>query len=272
MNSISSYSEPVTSEKNSPTLPAISEQDSVWKNVPQQMPAATEEEIILHGDYPSQRQVRVILSQTAIEQISQHAHSDLNREVGGALLGRVVRHQAQTFVEALQALPAPSSDHGPLHFTFSADTWAYINQRREASFPELEIVGWFHTHPNLSVFFSSDDVVVHTAAFTLPWQVGMVVDPIQNEVCFFGWENDGRNNEIFPIAGFYEWLDNQPNSLLEWHVAYHQHWAEPIAEMGMTLPRPFRSLPAISPWWGVFLGGASLLANIVILLYLYWGR
>ena len=91
--------------------------------------------------------------------------------------------------EVKAALPAVSSDHGPVHFTFSADSWARLHRDRTAHYAQLDIIGWFHTHPGLGVFYSSDDVVVHTAAFTLPWHVGLVVDPLGNHASYFGWQD-----------------------------------------------------------------------------------
>ncbi len=233
-------------------------------SLPQMMPAAFAGDVVLHGEFPLQKQVRVILGQTAIQQIQTHTISDMEREVGGALLGRVCRHQAQTFVEILAALPAPSSDHGPIHFTFTADTWAHINHARETQYPDLDIVGWFHTHPDLGVFYSADDVVVHSAAFTLPWQIGLVVDPMRQEACFFGWESAGLGKQILPIAGFYEWLDQKPGSLVGWEIT-NQPYTEASSHV-MLARHVGPGLPPISPWWGVFLGSLSLLISLGLLL------
>lgn len=233
-------------------------------SLPQAMPAAFSGDVVLHGEFPQQKQVRVILAQNAIQQIQTHTISDMDREVGGALLGHVCRHQAQTFVEILAAMPAPSSDHGPVHFTFTADTWAHINHAREAEYPDLDIVGWFHTHPDLGVFYSADDVVVHSAAFTLPWQVGLVVDPLRQEACFFGWEIASHGKQILPITGFYEWLDQKPGSLVGWQITN-----EPFTETSsrvMLAQHVGPGLPPISPWWGVFLGSLSLIISLALLL------
>ncbi len=232
--------------------------------LPQEAPAAFAGTVRVHGRYPGQKQVRVILSQIALRQIQAHAGSDLQREVGGVLLGRACRHQAQTFLEVLAALPATSSDHGPVHFTFSADTWLDLNRAREAAFPDYHVVGWFHTHPDLGVFYSSDDVVVHSAAFTLPWQVGLVVDPVQDEACFFGWEEAPGGRQIAPIGGFYEWLDQDDESVLTWQVTHRPNWAD--GSHVRLSPGGRLDLPPISPWWGFFLGLLSLLISLGLLL------
>lgn len=268
------------------SVPTVSQQESVvmpaqladrsdqteLANLPQKMPAAFSGEVLLHGAFPPQQQVRVIISQVALQQIQAHANSDLGRELGGVLLGQVCRHQAQTFVEVLDAMPAPTTDHGPIHFTFTADTWVHINRQREKEHPHLEVVGWFHTHPALGVFYSSDDVVVHSAAFTLPWQVGLVVDPFRKEACFFGWESSGLGKQLLPIAGFYEWIDQTAGTILNWRVTYQTSWVENYKQD--PLPQSPHSsqtseihyLPNISPWWGVFIGSLALLISLGLLI------
>jgi proteasome lid subunit RPN8/RPN11 len=119
-------------------------------------------------------------------------------------------------VEISAALPAHSDDHGPIHFTFTADAWARIHKDRAARHPNLSIVGWFHTHPGLGVFYSSDDVVVHSAAFTLAWHVGLVVDPISKEASFFGW----KAGAVTPIGGFYA----SDEALVPWKAVQTAVW------------------------------------------------
>ena len=124
-----------------------------------QLPAPTAD-WLRHGNTPGESQPVVLMHQTALLQINAHSHSRLDCELGGALLGHVYRYKTGVVVEVKAALPAVSSDHGPVHFTFSADSWARLHRDRTAHYPQLDIVGWFHTHPDLGVFYSSDDAVV----------------------------------------------------------------------------------------------------------------
>ena len=178
------------------------------------------ESAILHGEPLPPSQVTVLNSQTALAQIRSHSISNLRAELGGVLLGHAYRKDEQLFVEVKAAIPAQNDDHGPVHFTFTADAWRQIHQEREKTYPDLDIVGWFHTHPGLNVFYSSDDVVVHSAAFTQPWHVGFVVDPIRNEACYFGWEN----GILTPFTGYYELTDLQPTPSIPWHVVKTAVW------------------------------------------------
>jgi proteasome lid subunit RPN8/RPN11 len=192
-------------------------------NLPVQTPPDLEETGLRHGQPVDEKEVVIILSQLALRQIAAHSTSNLDCEVGGAMLGRAFRSNGQTFVEVRAAIPALNDDHGPVHFTFTADAWAQLQKDRSESYPDLNIVGWFHTHPDLGVFYSSDDVVVHSAAFTLPWHIGMVIDPIRKEAGFYGW----ITGSLQPYSGFYELQDVQPYSLLEWQTVKSAVWDHP---------------------------------------------
>lgn len=174
----------------------------------------------LHGQQPVENQVVVTHRQEALSQIRAHSITNLRSELGGVLLGHAYRDGEQRIVEIFAALPARNDDHGPIHFTFTADAWRQIHNERAQKYPDLEIVGWFHTHPGLGVFYSSDDVVVHSAAFTLPWHVGLVVDPLGNQASYFGWQ-DGT---LTPIPGYFERLEMQSKPVAPWRVVQTEVW------------------------------------------------
>jgi proteasome lid subunit RPN8/RPN11 len=218
----------------------------------------------LHGHTPEQ--LCIIVTQAALAQIEAHSLSDTGREVGGALLGQAYRHGERLYVEVKAVLPAVSRDHGPLHFTFSADSWMALQQAQADQYPQLDMVGWFHTHPDLGAFYSSDDVVVHSAAFTLPWHVGLVLDPLRREGCFFGWQ-DG---ELTALPGFYELLDESSESVIEWRViktAVYHDMPPPVppARSRQAAVVSHSWLAQYGPWPAV--GGAAFL----LLLFLFLG-
>lgn len=74
-----------------------------------------------HGEVPAEGQPLVLMHQTAILQVIAHSRSNTDYELGGALLGHVYRYKKGIVVEVKAALPATSADHGPVHFTFTAD-------------------------------------------------------------------------------------------------------------------------------------------------------
>ena len=222
MTSASTYSESGSSQRPLDSIQATNKANQAQldiQNLPEKRPPLSDN-CWLHGEQPKAGQVWIITSQLALEQIIAHSHSDLSSELGGALLGHAYRHQSTVFVEVKAAIPATNQDHGPIHFTFTADSWPQLQADRNQHYPELDIVGWFHTHPGLGVFYSSDDVVVHSAAFILPWHVGLVFDPIRNEACFFGWVR----GELEPFTGFYELVDQGAESVIDWRVVKTAVW------------------------------------------------
>lgn len=249
----------------------------------------------LHGREPAPGQVHVYVGQAALRQIEAHGASNLRSEVGGVLLGYASQDNGRIAVEVLAALPVVSDDHGPVHFTFTADAWAQLHQDRAARYPNLQIVGWFHTHPDLGVFYSSDDVVVHSVAFVLPWHVGLVLDPVRGEGSFFGWQpvpagargeapgddTPGSDTpggepeyELAPLNGYYELLDEQAGSVANWRVVRTTVWRQGsqgsqdgfLASQVYLPSTGWPALPPISPWVAVILSGLSLLISLILLL------
>ena len=276
MTSASTYSDPSGSERPSTDQSEqVKVADSTFdhiRSLPERPLPNLNGNHFLHGHTPSASEVTVITTQEALDQIRVHSISNLRTELGGVLLGHAYRVGKQLFVDVTAALPAVSKDHGPVHFTFSADSWTQIHKDKAEYYPELEIIGWFHTHPALGVFYSSDDVVVHSAAFTLPWHVGLVVDPIRNEACFFGWQHD----ELTPFTGFYEALDTQPEPTVGWQVVrtsvWHTYSEEALYESDGTVAQgyapsaSYETKSTFTPVTGMLLGIAGLLATFFLLV------
>lgn len=242
MTSASTYSESVQDGRSQDPdffIPDLEPPLQVEANsLPEKQMPDLETACLLHGKTPVQNAVLVIAHKDALATIQAHSTSDMGVELGGALLGQAYRSGKQMVLEIKAALPVASQDHGPVHFTFSADSWAQIQADKAAQYPNLDIVGWFHTHPNLGVFYSSDDVVVHSAAFTLPWHVGLVVDPVRNEAAFFGW----IAQTLAPFAGFYEKLGPSQQTAVPWRVVQTAVWDHPY-----TVPHTPRAAAVASP-------------------------
>lgn len=221
MTSASTSSEPVeqTAEADQVTYRPPATADLVAQ-LPDRVPPMIGTDCLRHGKPPATNEPVVVMHQSALLQANAHALSNVNYELGGALLGHAYKHEGIVYVEVKAALPATSVDHGPVHFTFSADSWSQLQRDRAAHYPNLDIIGWFHTHPDLGVFYSGDDVVVHSAAFTLPWHIGLVIDPLRDEASFFGWV-DGR---LQPIGGFWELPERQHDSIVTWRVVKSAVW------------------------------------------------
>jgi proteasome lid subunit RPN8/RPN11 len=249
----------------SESTPQVELQQPEVTGLPERQPPNLAEKGWLHGRSPANQQI-IIMHQDALRQVVEHSHSNKRVELGGALLGQVYRYQNQIYVEIMAALPAISGSHGPIHFTFDADSWTQLQRDRAERYPRLDIIGWFHTHPGLGVFYSGDDVVVHSAAFTLPWHVGLVVDPVNNEASFFGW----NKGQLAPSAGFYELLDS-PEPVVNWKMVRTSVWQETYEEhlaAGQELAPYSRGDMAYSTSqnWGLIVGALGLLLGFFLLV------
>jgi proteasome lid subunit RPN8/RPN11 len=148
---------------------------------------------------PEAAPVRVVLHAGALDRIAQHLASDLTRELGGVLAGEVRLWEGCAYVEVQSSLPAQTPSRGPTHFTFSAETWIELDHAMEAGLPALYMVGWYHSHPRLGVFFSGQDGDVQKVVFNQPWHVGLVIDPSTGEAGFFGW----ADGDLRRLPGYY---------------------------------------------------------------------
>ncbi len=132
----------------------------------------------------------VFLRMNVLGTIIQHGSSDLKRELGGALVGRLARWETAPgkVVEAVEleyALPAQHVTHTHTNITFTHETWNTFAQQMQEHYPDYRIMGWYHTHPGFGVFLSEYDLFIHENFFNSPGQVALVFDPLSRKLgCF----------------------------------------------------------------------------------------
>lgn len=143
----------------------------------------------------------IFVDRDAADSIERHALSDTAVELGGILLGRecVDDQTGQSFVWITRSLEAKHYENTQASFTYTHDSWEDIGRERDRLHPDLDIVGWYHTHPDFGVFLSSHDQFIHHHFFGQSLQVAYVVDPIRRTRGFFRW----RNGEIAETGGFF---------------------------------------------------------------------
>ncbi|MGE5380212.1 MAG: Mov34/MPN/PAD-1 family protein [Methylocystaceae bacterium] len=133
--------------------------------------------------------VQVSMGKAVVNEIRQLALSDTEHELGGILLGSLVNGNHKTELQVKAFIKALYTDAAQSSLTFTHKSWEQMNGERETSYPDLKVVGWFHTHPGFGVFLSSHDLFIHQNFFDLPWQIAYVVDPIRDYSGVFGWSN-----------------------------------------------------------------------------------
>lgn len=164
-----------------------------------------------------QPNVKIFFVQSAYQKCVEHTLSDLEREVGGVLIGVVRRDsaRAQTYIVIQDIIPATFTDSGETHLTFTQNTLVHLNHQLEDQFPGKTIVGWYHTHPRLGVFLSSHDTFLHRHFFPEPIHVALVIDPCLGNAGFFCWQAEQTLDPIHYV-GFYELSDVDEHSIVEW--------------------------------------------------------
>lgn len=130
----------------------------------------------------------IVVADATWAAMQEHAHTRLDAEVGGVLLGKVCRDTRETpyllidgHVAALEAESRASN------VTFTGESWTKIHESIDRDFPGAQIVGWYHTHPSFGIFLSEMDVFIQRHFFEAPHQVAIVIDPVANTHGGFAW-------------------------------------------------------------------------------------
>lgn len=117
---------------------------------------------------------------SVLAQIRAHAATSLAAEICGVLLGT-----PDSGVTA--AIAGSDAVEAGTHVTFTHQTWQHIYSVKDTSYPDLAILGWYHSHPGFGVFLSDHDTFIHQNFFSAPHQLAWVVDPVSGEEAAFGW-------------------------------------------------------------------------------------
>jgi proteasome lid subunit RPN8/RPN11 len=132
---------------------------------------------------------RVVISQEAFKLICEHAASDTSVELCGVLAGRLARDDQGPYLLVEQAIRGVATRRTGSQVTFTHETWEQIHGEMESNFPDLRIVGWYHTHPGFGIFLSDMDQFIQDNFFNLPHNIAFVYDPISEERGLFIWKN-----------------------------------------------------------------------------------
>ncbi|MFP3903150.1 MAG: LysM peptidoglycan-binding domain-containing protein [Armatimonadota bacterium] len=198
---------------------------------------------------------RVIFAKEVIGEVVDHARRDTSCEIGGVLLGTVT-HERDRVVLVEASVPASHTRASQGNITFTHDTWAEINEIIDEEYPDLEIVGWYHSHPNFGIFLSSYDMFIHENFFSAPWQIAYVVDPVRDDRGCFVW----RKGEIVKLQyeGTYEITHDSGSE-----KAVHEGTTEAFTAASET-PPPDNSR---GPGWVMGLLGVLVALTLILQVY-----
>ena len=162
------------------------------------------------------RDLAICLTRDVYEAICEHLGSDLENELGGFLIGRVhTEADSDRTLAVIDAYTkAQHTEGSSTRLRFGNDTWLALQEEMESQFADKQLIGWYHSHPRMSVFFSSYDLFIHKNFFRETWQVGLVVEPERRLGGFFRWRNGDVDPETY--VGFFELVDPEGESVVQW--------------------------------------------------------
>jgi proteasome lid subunit RPN8/RPN11 len=107
-------------------------------------------------------------------------------ESGGLLLGEVIStgdlKHGIVGLKITVAIPCSDFDATSVSLSMGPEVWSSARvHSNESNF----VVGWYHSHPNLGAFFSGIDRKTQAEFFNQEYHVGLVIDPIRDEECWF---------------------------------------------------------------------------------------
>ena len=146
-------------------------------------------------------EAEAIVPRSIVQQAMDFTAPRGRMEMGGLLIGHIdsdgVTHVVTGFFpEQLRATPGYCEFDGSwVALAASACNFANENSS-DPSTPELRVVGWIHTHPDLGLFLSSIDVSTYSSLREMVPDsrfIAIVVDPLRNEDGVFPSEKRPRH-------------------------------------------------------------------------------
>ena len=133
---------------------------------------------------PSAQKPKVLASVKVMDGIFSHLQ-ERNVEMGGLLLGAVYEGLRGTDDLVITVTDfARSTEFDSTHVSLKMDPDVWERARLQSDGTTV-VVGWYHSHPNLGVFFSGTDRKTQRAFFYHPHSLGLVIDPIRVEQMWF---------------------------------------------------------------------------------------
>lgn len=224
-------------------------------------------------DAPTSNDLPIYVDIDVIRDMELHALSDTNVELGGVLLGgQFIDEDGRPFVVVSDSLRAKHYESTKGSFKFTHDTWSEISRERD-EFPEdLQMVGWYHTHPDWGVFLSGMDMFICDNFFARELDVALVIDPCRQDRGMFQWTGNPEDR-IRRTDGFYVTASRFREAELEQYIAQLEGSTmahDPrFANQGYSAPVVNVTGNREQPWQGIAIMG-MLVIQLCFLALIGW--
>ena len=138
----------------------------------------------------AKQEFRIFLSEQAFDRAVARGDSDTTREIGGVLVGEVLRDDVGPYLRIDSTVDALHAEEKGAELTFTHATWEHIHKEMDGKHKDKRVVGWYHTHPGFGIFLSDRDQFIQKSFFNLPFQIAFVYDPKSREHGVFTWHDN----------------------------------------------------------------------------------
>ena len=171
----------------------ITDSKPAFKPQEQAEPALTiDENFTAIKDNRTDKNYKIYIREEAKKDIFNHinwSNKKTSNEQGGVLIGNSFfdKEKQITYSIVEMAIPADTAKGNQIHLTFDHNTWKkmidlvdiLLGSENERN---LQVVGWYHTHPNaLNIFMSPTDLETQKKFFYQDWHFAIVLNP-QKEI------------------------------------------------------------------------------------------
>ncbi|MEL7120635.1 MAG: hypothetical protein AAFO07_14380 [Bacteroidota bacterium] len=147
------------------------------------------------------------------ENLDRNTGIDANQEVpeiGGFLMGYFCNQVdgKEYWVALKEFVPIESDTKSALTLEFSTIEIVKNLGDAQDKYPNLALIGWFHTHPGHGLFLSATDLKIHNTFFLEKYQVAMEIDSLTKKLDtgFFTRQESGLvNNSLSNRPEWFSW-------------------------------------------------------------------
>lgn len=144
--------------------------------------------IIISGSELVWNRTQIYISIPSRKQMGLHAQeTGRDRECGGFLLGRRGFDQEGAFLLVDTTLQAQETVGKATSLKFTHETWAVLDEQISKIEPRPNIIGWYHTHPGMGVFYSAQDRFIQEHFFAGEQSLGIVLDGGYEKMGIYQW-------------------------------------------------------------------------------------
>ena len=126
----------------------------------------------------------------ALKACVEYARTKPSVMVTGVLIGDYCTWGGRDYTWIHHFIPALKAISRSASCKITQEAWQEISAIREAKYSGSPIAGWMQSHPGFGIFMSEMSMKIQREYFCLPWQVAITVDPVADNLGFFGWSGD----------------------------------------------------------------------------------